>query len=195
LPPIEVLCDVDSPLTGLSGSAHVFGPQKGATPQMVLELDKGLGNLARIVRTQFGKEIETVAGSGAAGGLAAGAIAFMNAALIPGIDTVIKASNLSAAIEDADWLITGEGSFDAQSLRGKVVAGVAKTAMKKGVRVVVLAGQVKLAPAQYLPCGIVDAFACRKPEMTLDYALDHAPQLLADAAAEFAARYLGDNKH
>ncbi|MEJ2704116.1 MAG: glycerate kinase, partial [Sedimentisphaerales bacterium] len=121
---VEVLCDVDNPLCGEKGAARVYGPQKGATPEMVERLEAGLAHLARLVREQLGRDIANVPGAGAAGGLAAGAIAFMNATLVSGIETMMAHSDLRRELESADWVITGEGCFDRQSLSGKVVAGV-----------------------------------------------------------------------
>jgi glycerate kinase len=180
LPAIEVLCDVDNPLCGEHGAARVFGPQKGATPEMVERLDAGLHHLARLVKEQLGKEILNVPGAGAAGGLAAGAIAFMCAKLVPGIDTVMEASGLEDALRGADWVITGEGKFDEQSLRGKVVSGVTKLARKHRVKVAVLAGSVNVSK----PEGIEIALATRKEGMSLDYALANADKLLAERARE-----------
>src|ERR1017187_1683845 len=125
---VEVLCDVDNPLCGEYGAAHVFGPQKGATPEMVDQLDAGLRHLAELVKTQLGKDIADVPGAGAAGGLAFGALAFMDAKLIPGVDAIAEAIGLDAALRGADWVITGEGRFGEKSLRGKVVSGVARLA-------------------------------------------------------------------
>jgi len=132
---VEVLCDVNNPLCGEHGAAKVYGPQKGATPEMVDRLERGLAHLAEIVGAQLGTEIENVPGAGAAGGLAAGAIAFMDATIVSGIETVMRRSNLEAELKSADWVITGEGSFDGQSLHGKVVLGVLALARHSGTRV------------------------------------------------------------
>ncbi|UCE47965.1 MAG: glycerate kinase, partial [Phycisphaerales bacterium] len=182
LPPVDVLCDVDNPLTGELGSARVYGPQKGATPAMVDRLDRGLAHLARCVREQLGLEIENVPGTGAAGGLAAGAVAFMNARIVSGIETVMQRSNLPAELKDADWVITGEGSFDRQSLYGKVVSGVLKLAKQSNTRVAVLAGQVCIARDECRKAGIEAAIACKPDDMPLDEALQKSRDLLAAAA-------------
>jgi len=110
---VEVLCDVDNPLTGEHGAARVFGPQKGATPEMVGQLDAGLAHLARLVREQLGRDITRLPGAGAAGGLAAGAVAFHGARLASGIEAVMAQTYLREAVADADWVLTGEGCFDA----------------------------------------------------------------------------------
>lgn len=183
---VEVLCDVDNPLCGVHGAARVYGPQKGATPEMVEQLDAGLAHLARLVEDQLGREIAELPGAGAAGGLAAGAVAFMNARLVPGIDAVMSQTRLAEAIAGADWAITGEGSFDEQSLRGKVVSGVMRTARAAGARVAVCAGQVRLEPGKYRQAGIETAVACMEPGMELDYAIAHGAELLDCAARRFA---------
>ena len=176
IPPIEVLCDVDNPLCGEQGAARVFGPQKGATPEMVERLNAGLRHLAELVKTQLGRDIGDMPGAGAAGGLAAGALAFMDAHLVPGVDAVAEAIDLDGALHGADWVITGEGRFDEQSLRGKVVSGVATRARKFGVRVAVLAGSVN-APK---PEGIEVLLATRTEGMLLEHAMANAEELLAE---------------
>jgi len=182
----RVLCDVDSPLCGPDGAARVYGPQKGATPVMVAELERGLENLARAVREQLGKDITAIPGGGAAGGLAAGAAAFMNADLVPGSQAVIEAIGLKSEIRGADYVITGEGRFDRQSARGKVVAGVAATAKECGVPVIVIAGDVD-ASASKGRMEILRAIAARRPGMPLDAALKRAAVLLEEAAAGAAS--------
>jgi len=183
---VEVLCDVDNPLCGPHGAAKTYGPQKGATPQMVEKLEAGLLHLACLVKEQLGIDINNLAGGGAAGGLAAGAVAFMNAKLVSGIETIMVQSKLPQAIRGAQWLITGEGKFDHQSLRGKVVSGVAQLAEKAGAKVAVLAGQVLLEPQQYKNCGIDVAISCMNDDMTLEYAIENSEALLSRAALRLA---------
>lgn len=190
LPPVEVLCDVDNPLCGELGAAAVYGPQKGATPDMVRQLERGLAHLAECVRKQLGREIESVPGAGAAGGLAAGAIAFMDATIVSGIETVMRRSNLAAELESADWVITGEGSFDEQSLYGKVVSGVLKLARQSNTRVAVLAGQVRIAADKYRDAGVEVAIATKPDDMPLQEALRNSRNLLAAAARRFAEEKL-----
>ncbi|HUT30903.1 MAG TPA: glycerate kinase [Sedimentisphaerales bacterium] len=181
---VEVLCDVDNPLCGRHGAARIYGPQKGATPRMVERLEKGLENLARLVKSQIAKDID-VPGAGAAGGLAAGALAFMNAALVSGPKTVINFTRLADELADADWIITGEGCFDRQSLYGKVVSAVAEAAAHFHVPVAVIAGQVRLSKASYRKMGIRTAIACKPPRMSLDAALANSADLLRKAAKRF----------
>jgi glycerate kinase len=189
LPEMRVLCDVNNPLCGSDGAARVFAPQKGATPEMVERLEEGLRHLANIVGEQLGLDIANIAGGGAAGGLAAGAAAFMNAKPVPGIKTIIEASGLREDIEDADWIITGEGKLDSQSLYGKVVSGIAELANETKVKVGVIAGSVELADEQWRRLGIADAAGIRTKQMSLDYALNRCRELLRKKAQEFAGRY------
>lgn len=190
LPPVEVLCDVDNPLCGELGAAAVYGPQKGATPEMVRQLERGLSHLAECVRKQLGVEIENVPGAGAAGGLAAGAIAFMDASIVSGIETVMRRSNLADELESADWVITGEGSFDEQSLYGKVVSGILKLAKQSDTRVAVLAGQVRIPADEYRKAGIEVAIATKPDDMSLEEALRNSRELLAAAARRLAEENL-----
>ena len=191
MPPVEVFCDVDNPLCGLNGAAHVFGPQKGATPKMVERLDAGLAHLARVVRACIGMDILDLPGAGAAGGLGAGAVAFFGGRLVSGIETVIAAAGLRDALKGADWVITGEGCFDAQSLHGKVVSGVVRAAQGSGARIAVIAGSVRLSPTEYREHGVEIALALRPPGMSLEKALAEAPALLAEQLRDFAGANLG----
>jgi len=190
LPPVDVLCDVDNPLTGDHGAARVYGPQKGATPEMVDRLDRGLAHLAECVRKQLGVEIESVPGTGAAGGLAAGAVAFMDAKIVSGIETVMSRSKLAEELKDADWVITGEGSFDSQSLYGKVVSGVLKLARQSNTRVAVLAGQVRIDADECRRAGIEAAIASKPDDMPLNEALEKSRDLLASAAERLVREYI-----
>lgn len=177
IPPIDVLCDVDNPLTGRNGAARVFGPQKGATPRMVEDLDTGLRHLSRLVSEKLGKQID-IPGGGAAGGLAAGAMVFLNSRIVSGIEVIMTASQLDRALRNTDWVITGEGSFDKQSLRGKVVSGVLRAAQKRNVKVAVIAGNVELTPMRYKRAGVIMALALRPRGMSLKAAMRNARSLL-----------------
>lgn len=190
MPSVEVLCDVDNPLCGEHGAAEIYGPQKGATDRMVRQLEKGLANLARLVKKQFNRDIADVPGTGAAGGLSAGAMVFMNAALVSGIEMIIERSNLAAELHSADWVVTGEGSFDRQSLYGKVVSGVAEAALKSNTPVAVLAGQVTVPQEEFEKLGIVTAIPAKPVDMPLDDTIKNCRPLLRSAAKQFAKQYL-----
>ncbi|MBN1361773.1 MAG: glycerate kinase [Sedimentisphaerales bacterium] len=189
-PEVDVLCDVNNPLCGPRGAARTYGPQKGATPEMVETLEANLEHLARVVKEQLGRDIRDLPGAGAAGGLAAGAVAFLDAHLVSGIDEVMSCSRLAEEVADADWVITGEGKFDEQSLQGKVVSGVARLAHAAGAKVAVLAGQVRLPESAYRLAHIETAEPCMTDTTTLEEALANAEPLLTQAARRFTQTHL-----
>jgi len=141
---VVVLCDVDNLLLGEQGAAAVFGPQKGASAAVVLQLDAGLSRLAEVVLLQTGKDITALTYGGTAGGAAAGLFAFLNARLVNGIDYFLELTGFDAALGSADLVITGEGSIDEQTLQGKGPLGVAMKAKAAGVPVIAVAGKVPL---------------------------------------------------
>lgn len=190
LPPIEVLADVRNPLLGAHGAARVFGPQKGASPDQVEKLELGLLHLAGAIQSELMLELGDVSGGGAAGGLAAGAMAFFGARILSGIDVVMRETNFDTALAGADWVLTGEGRFDATSLAGKVVSGVAVQARQAGVKVAVLAGRIDLGHARWSAAGIAYAAALATPTISDDDALRLAPALLRDQVLLFAREWL-----
>lgn len=139
---IITMCDIDNPLYGEQGASYVFAPQKGADAVAVTELDEGLRHLAKVVARDLGKEIATLPGAGAAGGMGGGTVAFLDGELQMGIETVLDTVSFESLLQDADMVFTGEGRLDSQSIRGKVVAGVAKRAAKAGVPVVAVVGDI-----------------------------------------------------
>lgn len=141
---VIVLCDVDNPLLGAEGAARVFGPQKGASPADVQSLEEALEKFAAIVLETTGKDISEIKRGGTAGGAAAGLFAFLNAKLVNGIDYFLKLTSFSSALDLADLVITGEGSIDEQTLKGKGPFGVASRAKFKNLPVVCLAGKVPI---------------------------------------------------
>lgn len=147
LPPVTVLCDVDNPLCGSRGAAAVFGPQKGADPDMVRLLDAGLAHLAAVLRRDTGRDVLDMPGGGAAGGFGAGAAALLNARLRPGVEMLLDAADFPRLAADADLIITGEGRLDSQSLGGKAVIGVARRARELGAPCAAGRGGGRLRPA------------------------------------------------
>jgi len=137
-----IACDVENPLYGENGAAHIYSRQKGADEPMVLELDKGLRHFSEIVKNEFNFDMNDLPGSGAAGGLGGGFAAFLNGILKPGIDIVLEKTNLAEKIKGADFVITGEGRIDFQSIMGKTPVGVSKLAEKQGIPVIAIAGAV-----------------------------------------------------
>ncbi|HBY57296.1 MAG TPA: glycerate kinase [Candidatus Atribacteria bacterium] len=139
---ILVASDVTNPLCGPKGASRVYGPQKGATPEMAEELDKSLAHFAKMIKRDLHKDVKDMPGAGAAGGLGASLMAFLNAELRPGIDIVIEVVKLEEAIKGADLVITGEGKIDSQTIYGKAPIGVAKIAKKYNIPVIAIAALI-----------------------------------------------------
>jgi glycerate kinase len=182
----EVAADVDNPLCGLNGASHIFGPQKGASPEQVLELDSALGQFADLSAQVLGQDLREFPGSGAAGGMGFAAKAYLNASFRPGVEVVADLTGLADALKGADLVITGEGRFDAQTLRGKTPFGVARIARRNGVPVIVLAGTLGEGYAELYQHGIIAAFALASGPMTLEHACRNAASLLHDRARDLA---------
>lgn len=136
----EVVCDVNNPFYGPLGAACVFAPQKGASPEMVTELDRGLQSFSKVIRQTMGTDISTLPGAGAAGGVGGALAAFLHARLHPGIDFILNALHFDDIVEDADLVITGEGHADRQSVMGKVVSGVLKKTRAHNKPLILLCG-------------------------------------------------------
>ena len=180
---IKVACDVDNPLTGPHGASYVYGPQKGAGPEMVRQLDRALAHYAEILKGATGTDVEMIPGAGAAGGLGAGLIAFLGAELHSGIDLVLDTLNIDQHLDKADLLITGEGHLDKQSLRGKAPVGIARRAKKYGLPVLALAGAVEIDSEDMHKAGITAAFSITDGPMNLEEALNRGAELLEKKAA------------
>ncbi len=176
---VMVACDVTNPLTGPLGASAVFGPQKGAAPEMVAELDAGLANLAHIIREQLGIEIEQMPGAGAAGGLGAGAVAFIAAGLRSGIEIVLEAVHFDDLLANASLVITGEGRIDSQTLGGKTISGVLKAARDAGVPVVAIGGGVEPEGYELLEHGAIAVLSIVDRPMSLEEAQSNAAGLLS----------------
>lgn len=154
-----VACDVDNPLYGINGAAHIYGPQKGATPQMVEILDNNLKRYAMILNRDIQIVVDEIPGSGAAGGLGAGLVAFFDAKLKSGIDMVLDMYHFDQMIENVDIVFTGEGRIDNQSVRGKVPIGVAKRAKKFGIPVIAIVGEISEDIDEIFDYGISTVFS------------------------------------
>lgn len=181
---IEAVCDVDNPLCGPNGAAHVYGPQKGATPEQVTLLDEGLANLADVIESDLGIKVRDLPGAGAAGGLGAGLHAFLGADLKRGVDLVLDLVGLDAKLAGADLVLTGEGQIDSQTAFGKAPAGVGAAAKRQGIPCVAIAGSIGSDVADLVEVGIIAVFShCSRP-MTLDDAMSDAAALLGAAAEQ-----------
>ncbi len=187
---ITALCDVDNPLLGPRGAAAVFGPQKGASPDAVERLEEGLAHLAHLVTEALGVDVAEGPGAGAAGGLGAGVVAFLGGTLVRGVDRILDAVEFSSALAGADWVLTGEGRLDDQSLDGKVVSGVLDRAGSAGVPVAVLAGRVDLTDAGIQAAGIDWAGAAAPAHASDDEAFRRAREWVEAGAARFARERL-----
>lgn len=183
---VEVAADVDNPLCGPNGASAIFGPQKGASPAQVQALDQALGHFADLCAQLLGDDVREFPGCGAAGGMGFAAKAFMGAQFRPGVEVVAELAGLDALVQGADLVITGEGRFDAQTLRGKTPMGVARVAKRHGVPVVVLAGTLGEGYQQLYAHGIDAAFALASGPMSLEQACAQAAQLLQARATDIA---------
>ena len=180
---LMVACDVDNPLTGPRGASAVYGPQKGATPAIVAELDAALARYAEVARAATGRDAATLPGAGAAGGLGAGLLFFTPARLRPGVEIVLETTRFDDLVKGADLVVTGEGRTDFQTAMGKAPVGVAAAAKRHGVPVVCLAGGLGEGADDVLAKG-VDAVASTVPgPMGLEEAVARGAGLVEAAAA------------
>ena len=177
-----VACDVSNPLTGHEGASAIYGPQKGATPEMVESLDAALGNFADVARRDLGVDVERLRGAGAAGGLGGGLVAFLNAELRAGVDIVLDTVGLDANLAGADLALTGEGSLDYQTVYDKGPIGVAARAGRLGIPTIAIAGTLGDRHQLVYERGIAGALSIVDAPMTLDEASERAADLIADAA-------------
>jgi glycerate 2-kinase len=186
---IEVACDVDNPLCGPTGASAMFGPQKGATPEMVAVLDANLAHYAACIEQASGKSVRESPGAGAAGGMGAALLGLLNAELKPGIQIVIEALHLAQAVADADLVITGEGRIDSQTIHGKTPIGVALCAKHFGKPVIALCGSLSDDYQVVHPYGLDAVFAVVNRAMPLSEALACARTNLIQTAYNVAALY------
>lgn len=190
-----VATDVDNPLIGPHGASAVYGPQKGASPEDVLLLDRALGHLAAVIHRDLGIDLRSTPGAGAAGGLGAGLMAFLGAHLRPGVEVVMEAVGLRERLAGADLLVTGEGSFDRQSLHGKAPAGAMGAAAEAGVPVVIVCGQAEPKAVDEVTRGGAGARVLRVASLAerfgMHEALGRARARLSDLTEEVAAEMVG----
>ena len=179
---VEAACDVNNVLFGMSGAACIFSPQKGADPAMVQRLDAGLRNLAVRISADLGADVETVAGGGAAGGLGAGVIAFLGGTLRPGIELLLDTINFNQIIQEADFVITGEGHMDGQSLSGKTPVGIARRARQYNIPVIGIAGSLGNDLDPLYAEGFSALFSTIRDLNTLEATLARSREDLAETA-------------
>lgn len=177
-----VLCDVDNPLYGPKGAAHIYGPQKGASPEEVVSLDRGLRRLAGILAKEWDLDLAQTPGAGAAGGLGAGAMAFLDAELKPGIEAILQMTGFAERVKQYDYIFTGEGKIDGQSLHGKLIRGITRTAQRSEKPVIALCGRLDLSVEGIRELGLLAAFSISDGPMPLPDALRRTEELLVRTA-------------
>jgi glycerate kinase len=181
-----VACDVDNPLLGERGASAIFGPQKGATPEQVQQLDAALKNLADVSARLLDKDTRDLEGAGAAGGLGYALVQFLNARMAPGIDLVLEAVQFNDLLADADLVITGEGRMDGQSLSGKTPVGVARWAKRQNLPVIAVCGSIGAGAEGVHAVGIDALFTVVPGVCTLEQAMAEAVPNLERTAAQIA---------
>lgn len=191
---IAVACDVDNPLTGPRGASAVYGPQKGADPEMIARLDANLAHFARVVERDLGVSIDQIPGAGAAGGLGGGLVAFAHGTLEPGVELVIKTVGLAERLRDADLCLTGEGAIDASSAFGKTAVGVARLARGLGCPTLALAGTLGKGAEAVLNEGIDAYFSLCPGPVSLDQAVNRAADYLERATAQAFRGFLAGRR-
>jgi glycerate kinase len=175
-----IACDVKNPLIGPMGATHVYAKQKGADPAMIEQLEQGMVHYASIIKKQLGIDISEVEGGGAAGGLGAGCLVFLNAKLVSGIGLVMQISGLEKHVKDADLVITGEGKVDKQSLQGKVVAGVCSLTKKYSRRTIIVCGTNQLEAFQLEALNSPEIYPIAAVGRSLQYSIANAAKLLEE---------------
>lgn len=173
-----IACDVQNPLYGPQGAAYVYAPQKGASPENVVFLDEGLRHWARVIKKYLGVSVDELPGGGAAGGIVAGLFAFLGAKVVPGIQLIAQLVGLDKIVQDADFVISGEGKVDKQTFFGKTVYGVLELCKKFGKPLLVLAGKVEWEEILPLPQEVVGVFSIVNGPMTEKEATEKAPELI-----------------
>lgn len=180
-----IASDVTNKLCGPQGASAVFGPQKGASPEMVQLLDQSLNHFAEIVLKQKGMDMREMEGGGAAGGMGAGLITFLQAEVKSGIEVIMEEIHFEAFIEDVDLIITGEGRLDTQTLSGKVISGVCKAAKKHNVPVIALCGGVEINSSELNELGLLSAFSIVPGPCSLEEAMKKAPHWIINQTESF----------
>ncbi|MBO0593494.1 glycerate kinase [Cellulophaga sp. E16_2] len=183
---VKVACDVTNPLYGKDGAAYIYAAQKGANEKQIVALDLGLQQFARVVNSMYAIEVQSIQGGGAAGGMGVGVSVFLNGTLASGIELIKELADFDTQIKDADWIITGEGKLDLQSLSGKTIQGVLTAAHKEKIKVAALCGVVDLSIAAQEALGITYTTAILKEITTIEEAMATSTDNLVFAAYNFA---------
>jgi glycerate kinase len=182
----QIACDVTNPLHGLHGAAHIYAAQKGASKSDIELLNNGLIHIATIFQKQFNIDVQSIEGSGAAGGMGAGTTVFLNGKLTSGIELVKELIGFDRNIQNADWIITGEGKLDDQTFSGKTITGVIASAQKQQIPVAVFCGATDLSIEAQEKLGVSYVNAITKSPCDLQYAMKHSYENLVYAVYNFA---------
>lgn len=182
----SIACDVQNPLYGNEGAAFVYAEQKGASIENILQLDRGLQHFANILQQQFGVDCQQINGAGAAGGVGAGSIVFLNGNLVSGIELIKNISNFDEVIQDADWLITGEGKLDEQTFYGKTIQGVINSAKQNNIPVAAFCGAISLNIEQQQKMGLTYCTSILKTISSLQEAINYSEENLIHSVYNFA---------
>lgn len=187
---IIIAADVINPLTGANGATRIFGTQKGAVGEVQNRLEAGMVHYANLLQKSAGVDVSNIPGSGAGGGIAAPLLAYTNARIVSGIEAVLDALDFDSKLSDADFVITGEGRVDSQSLYGKAISGVAKAAARRNVPAFVFGGSLGDGLDGLYDIGVKGIFSIMESPCTLEYAIENAQQLLFRAAYRWAKMFL-----
>ncbi|WP_282178931.1 glycerate kinase [Maribacter stanieri] len=184
---IKVACDVTNPFYGLNGAAYIYAAQKGASENEIIVLNNGLHNLAEVIKSNYNIDLQKINGAGAAGGVGGGALTFLNGELISGINLIKELADFDASIDGADWIITGEGQLDEQTLSGKTIDGVITSAKIKNIPVAALCGSVSISVNQQNKFGLTYVSSIVRGISTLQEAMNNSHENLVNATYNFAS--------
>lgn len=179
-----VMCDVTNPLTGENGATYVYGPQKGATPEIADRLEKGMLNYASVIKKDMGIEANTIVGGGAAGGIGCALSVFLGGKMTSGIETLLDLVNFDSALKNADCVISGEGRIDSQSANGKVIFGIGQRCKKQGVPLICIAGGTKDGYESVYDIGVTKIYTLVNEKTSLDDAISNAESIYRARAKE-----------
>jgi glycerate kinase len=191
---ITVASDVSNPLYGPEGAAYIFGPQKGATPEIVKYLDDCLRHYAGIIKRELGIDLQKIPGAGAAGGLGAGLVVFLNAKIKSGIQTVMEANRIDEYLKKVDLVITGEGKIDGQTLMGKTPVGIARKAKEYNLPVIAIAGSVDDDAVLAFEAGIDSIFSITQRPTSLEEAIKNTAKWIKTTSEQIMRGYLINNR-
>ena len=184
---IKVACDVTNPFYGLNGAAYIYAAQKGASENEIIVLNNGLHNLAEVIKSNYNIDLQKINGAGAAGGVGGGALTFLDGGLISGINLIKELADFDATIDGADWIITGEGQLDEQTLSGKTIDGVITSAKIKNIPVAALCGSVSISVNQQNKFGLTYVSSIVRGISTLQEAMNNSHENLVNATYNFAS--------